>query len=106
MGPSAWSVRAWNRGPTHVVHELDERCGDVHLLGLLSRGSRQCARQCEFTEGRHVDVERVGPRGFLGKLEYSHDAAVLDVQQPEASGLCLALNRGSGAHGTRARPPG
>ena len=71
---------------TDVVHELNERCGDVHLLGLLTRGSRQCARQCKFTEGRNIDVERVGARGFLGKLEHSHDAAALDVQQPEASG--------------------
>ncbi len=72
---------------TDVVHELNERCGDVHLLGLLARGSRQCASERELPERRNIDVQRVGVRGFLGKLEDPHNASSLDGQQPEASGF-------------------
>ena len=72
---------------TDTVREPDDRFGNVRLLGFLTRGSRQCAPEREWPERRNIDVQRVGVRGFLGKLEDPHNAASLDGQQPEASGF-------------------
>jgi len=57
------------RTDTDIVNEPDERVGNVHLLGFLTRGSRECALERELPERRNIDVQRVGVRGFLGKLE-------------------------------------
>jgi len=75
------------RTDTDIVHEPDDRFGNVHLLGFLTRRSRQCAPAREWPERRNIDVQRVGVRGFLGKLEDPDNAASLDGQQPEASGF-------------------
>jgi len=75
------------RTDAEIVHEPDERFGNVHLLGFLARGSRQGALERELPERRNIDVQGVRVHGFLGKLEDPHNAASLDRQQPEASGF-------------------
>jgi len=44
------------RTDTDIVHEPDERFGNVHLLGFLTRGSRQCALERELPERRNMFV--------------------------------------------------